>query len=168
MSNSVRRHELPRLRKVSDHVWSRVRNARVSYSLVSQGLALLFDPPFELFVLAYPKKTFKCPYQRIRERVIGIERIGQKLNTILYDSDDTVTLTPTRMGVEWWARVESNHRPLACEANALPLSHAPDRTVSVPRPQQSRQPSVSNEQRPEPTRAHTGAQSQEPRALRPV
>ena len=25
----------------------------------------------------------------------------------------------------WWARVESNHRPLACEANALPLSHAP-------------------------------------------
>ena len=28
---------------------------------------------------------------------------------------------------DWWARVESNHRPLACEANALPLSHAPDR-----------------------------------------
>jgi hypothetical protein len=27
---------------------------------------------------------------------------------------------------QWWARVESNHRPLACEANALPLSHAPD------------------------------------------
>src|SRR5262245_48110174 len=32
--------------------------------------------------------------------------------------------------VEWWARVESNHRPLACEANALPLSHAPDRILS--------------------------------------
>src|SRR5687767_6069598 len=35
----------------------------------------------------------------------------------------TVTVTPCY----WWARVESNHRPLACEANALPLSHAPDR-----------------------------------------
>ena len=28
--------------------------------------------------------------------------------------------------------MESNHRPLACEANALPLSHAPDRTPSLP------------------------------------
>jgi HAD superfamily hydrolase (TIGR01509 family) len=33
--------------------------------------------------------------------------------------------------VSWWARVESNHRPLACEANALPLSHAPDRRISL-------------------------------------
>jgi hypothetical protein len=32
---------------------------------------------------------------------------------------------------KWWARVESNHRPLACEANALPLSHAPDRRISL-------------------------------------
>ena len=32
---------------------------------------------------------------------------------------------------KWWARVESNHRPPACEADALPLSHAPDRTTSV-------------------------------------
>src|SRR3954465_1117270 len=27
--------------------------------------------------------------------------------------------------------MESNHRPPACEADALPLSHAPDRTPSV-------------------------------------
>ncbi len=31
----------------------------------------------------------------------------------------------------WWARVESNHRPLACEANALPLSHAPDEVLEA-------------------------------------
>jgi hypothetical protein len=37
------------------------------------------------------------------------------------------------MSEGWWARVESNHRPPACEADALPLSHAPDRIVSVSR-----------------------------------
>jgi len=32
----------------------------------------------------------------------------------------------------WWARMESNHRPPACEADALPLSHAPTRrTLSL-------------------------------------
>ena len=28
---------------------------------------------------------------------------------------------------EWWARMDLNHRPPACEAGALPLSHAPRR-----------------------------------------
>ena len=27
----------------------------------------------------------------------------------------------------WWARVGLNHRPLACETSALPLSYAPVR-----------------------------------------
>src|SRR5947209_4752881 len=30
-------------------------------------------------------------------------------------------------GLFEWARVVSNHRPLACEASALPLSYAPSR-----------------------------------------
>ena len=42
--------------------------------------------------------------------------------------------SPAFMSEGWWARVESNHRPLACEANALPLSHAPDQTISLTRP----------------------------------
>ena len=33
----------------------------------------------------------------------------------------------------WWARLVSNQRPLACEASALPLSYAPERTVTIPR-----------------------------------
>src|SRR4030095_3339704 len=45
-----------------------------------------------------------------------------------------------RRGGGWWARVESNHRPLACEANALPLSHAPDRIFSLTRPSRTGQP----------------------------
>src|SRR5262245_54806855 len=32
--------------------------------------------------------------------------------------------------------MESNHRPPACEADALPLSHAPDRTLSLAQPAQ--------------------------------
>lgn len=36
-----------------------------------------------------------------------------------------------RRRVEWWARMESNHRPPACEADALPLSHAPDQALSL-------------------------------------
>ncbi len=41
----------------------------------------------------------------------------------------------------WWARLGSNQRPPACEADALPLSYAPiigfgslDKTVSYPTP----------------------------------
>jgi hypothetical protein len=32
-----------------------------------------------------------------------------------------------------WARVVSNHRPLACEASALPLSYAPGKGTIVRR-----------------------------------
>src|SRR5258705_9327408 len=31
----------------------------------------------------------------------------------------------------WWTRMGSNHRPPACEAGALPLSHASSRRLSL-------------------------------------
>ena len=38
---------------------------------------------------------------------------------------------------QWWARLGLNQRPPACEADALPLSYAPDYFGSPPRPNEN-------------------------------
>src|SRR6185503_9919872 len=62
----------------------------------------------------------------------GIAPTDEPVRVRRVTEDDRTQQTERSEG--WWARVESNHRPLACEANALPLSHAPDQTISLTRP----------------------------------
>jgi hypothetical protein len=106
--------------------------------------------------------------QRLQQ-VFFPEGIGCSRNQL----NRTTVTTPffSRLGqfeeeiLEWWARVESNHRPLACEANALPLSHAPDRTISVPRPLSHRQHEATH--RSNGSNVEPGTRSPETKAQRP-
>ncbi len=60
---------------------------------------------------------------RVRLVACGVHRVlDQPHQGPRCDGDVLVTQPPTNR----WARVVSNHRPLACEASALPLSYAPE------------------------------------------
>ena len=75
-------------------------------------------------------------YRTRRRGSVGGRSISPRWRAASVDRSTTERLreelTLVRIEVEneikvWWARMESNHRPPACEADALPLSHAPDR-----------------------------------------
>jgi hypothetical protein len=53
------------------------------------------------------------------------------LNLGTYPADNTPTQTTHLQVFYEWARVVSNHRPLACEASALPLSYVPSAPDSI-------------------------------------